>query len=83
MSSTRNIYIYIYIYIYKFTKKCQTPDYLILGLAIARARKRFQHPLLTIQPANMTQSAQTTIPPNRHKELGLSATKIKCLSVWE
>ena len=38
-------------------------DYPILGVEIARARKRFSHPLLTGKPATMTQSAQTTIPP--------------------
>ena len=28
---------------------------------MARVRKRFEHPLLTSQPAAMTQSAETTI----------------------
>ena len=38
-------------------------DYPILGAEIARARKRFKHPLLTSKPATMTESAQTNIPP--------------------
>ena len=50
------IYIYIYIYIYYINP--------ILGVETARARKRFQHPLLIMShPATMTQDAQTTIPP--------------------
>ena len=46
-------------------------DYPILGAEIARARKRFQHPLLTSKPVTMTQSAQTTIPPYQHKGIEL------------
>ena len=34
----------------------------ILRVETARARKRFQHPLLTSKPTTMTKSAQTTIP---------------------
>ena len=48
-----------------------------LGVEIASARKRFLHTLLTSKLATMTQSAQTTIPPNRHKAPGLSGSKIK------
>ena len=44
----------------------QQSDYPILGAEIARARKRFWHPLLIIKPATMTQSAQTTSPPYQH-----------------
>ena len=51
------IYIYICTYIY---------IYLILRAEIARARKRFWHPLLTSKPPVVTQSAQTTIPPYQH-----------------
>ena len=36
-------------------------DYPILGAEIARAGKRFWHPLLTSKPATVTESAQTTI----------------------
>ena len=53
-------FIYIYIQIYQWMSQS---DYPILGVEIARARKRFQHPLLTSKPATMTWSAQTTIPP--------------------
>ena len=37
-------------------------DYPILGGEIARAMKRFQHPLVAGKPATITHSAQTTIP---------------------
>ena len=40
--------------------------YPIIRAEIARARKSFQHPLLTSKPATMTQSAETTIPPYQH-----------------
>ena len=40
-------------------------------------RKRFKHTLLTSEPATLTQSAETTIPSNYHKVLGLSCSKIK------
>ena len=46
-------YIYVYIYIHTHTTYRQT-DYPILGAGIARARKGFQHPLLTSKPATMT-----------------------------
>ena len=54
-----------------------TIDYYILGAEIARARKYFQHPLLTRQPATMTQSAQTIIFPTR-----LSCSKIKWYAIY-
>ena len=47
-------------------------DHPILGAEAVRARKRFQHPLLTSKPATMTQSAKTTIspcPPYQHEGL--------------
>ena len=39
------------------------PEYLILAVEIARAKERFDHPLLTNKSATMTGSAQTNIPP--------------------
>ena len=41
---------------------------------IVRARKRFQHFLLTRKPTTLTHSVQSTIPPNHHKVLGLSCS---------
>ena len=42
-------------------------DYSIVGVAIVKARKCVT--LLRRRLATMTQSAQTTIPPNHHKAL--------------
>ena len=62
--------MYVVMYINKFIKKCHhTPDYLILRVEIAMARKRFWHPLLTNKLATMTQSDQTTITLNHHMTL--------------
>ena len=57
--------IYIHTqYIFKFTSSSHgQTDHPTFGVAIARTRKRFWHPLLTSKPATMTQSAPTTIPP--------------------
>ena len=52
-------------------------DYPILGAEIARASKSFYQTLLRSKPATMTQSAQNTMPPNCHRALGLSHSKIK------
>ena len=52
-------------------------DYPILGVKKSRVKKRFKQPLLTSKPATLTQSAQTTIPTNSYKALGLSRSKIK------
>ena len=57
-------------------------DYPTLGAEIARARERFQHPVVTSKPATMTQSAQTTIPPNHHKALALSHSKMKWSAIY-
>ena len=38
-----------------------TPAYTIVGAAVAMSEKRFQHPLLIIRSAFVTQNAQTTI----------------------
>ena len=59
------LYIYKYIYFIYTNLPVSDIDYPILGAEIARARKRFWHPLLTSKPATMTQSAQTTIPPSQ------------------
>ena len=51
------IYIYIYIYIHTYIQIYQwmpQSDYPVLGVEIARARKRFEHPLLTSKPATTT-----------------------------
>ena len=77
------IYIYMYIcmyalcmYMYRLANlpKNQT---IPSSAEIARTKKSFQHPLLTKKPATMTENAQTTIPPNHHKALRLSRSKIK------
>ena len=53
-------------------------DYPVLGAEIARARKRFKHPLLTSKSANMTQEGS-----NHHASLstlklkGLNRSKMK------
>ena len=61
------------LYIYKITSKCRSQTTLSLELGaeittvtLSRGRKRFEHPLLIITPATITQSAQTTIPPYQH-----------------
>ena len=61
-------YIHIYIYHIPYIHICM---YLCMYVCM------FYHPLLTSQPATMTKSAQTTIPPNHQKALGLSCSKIK------
>ena len=84
------LYIYIYIYIYInvcMYYVCICIDMQIyqkirlsrpvLRTEIARTRKSFQHPLQTKKPAIMTENAETTIPPNHHKALTLSRSKIK------
>ena len=61
------IYIYIFIFIYTYINTNLPINAIVrlplLGVEIARVRKRLQQPLLTRKPATMTQSAQTTIPP--------------------
>ena len=57
-------------------------DYPIFGGEIARARKRFQHPLLINKLATMTQSGQTTTAPNCHKAMKLSCSKIKWWAIY-
>ena len=61
------IYIYIFIFIYTYINTNLPRNAIVrlplLGVEIARVRKRLQQPLLTRKPATMTQSAQTTIPP--------------------
>ena len=52
-------------------------DHSILEVEIDRARKHFKHPLMTGKPITMTQSTQTSIPPNCNKTKGLSRSKIK------
>ena len=81
------LYIYIYIQIYQ-EMPYAIIRLLILRVEIARARKRFLQTLfwhVTPQHATVTQSAQTTIPPNHHKALQLSRSKIKwwaiCINV--
>ena len=61
------IYIYIFIFIYTYINTNLPINAIVrlplLGVEIARVRKRLQQPLLTRKPTTMTQSAQTTIPP--------------------
>ena len=55
-------------------------DYPILGGEIARAMKRFQHPLVAGKPATITHSAQTTIPsyqPQGQRPKALRRSKLK------
>ena len=56
-------------------------DYPILGAEVAR-ETAFQHPLLTSKPATVTQSAQSAIPLNLHKALGLSRSKMKWYATY-
>ena len=85
-----DLYIYIYIYIQIYPEMPYAIIRLpILGVEIARARKRFLHTLfwhVSPQPATVTQSAQTTIPLNHHKTLGLRRSKKKwwaiCIYVY-
>ena len=44
-------------------------DNYIRGGELVRVRKRFQHPLLIIKPATMTQKVDTTIAPYQHYEM--------------
>ena len=52
-------------------------DYLILRAKIARRPGNVFSTLLTSEPATITQIAQTTIPPNHLKALGLNHSKVK------
>ena len=52
-------------------------DYPILGAEMARARKRFWHPLLTSKPATMTQCLNHYPSLSNLKSKGLSLTKMK------
>ena len=52
-------------------------DYLILRTKIARRPGNVFSTLLTSEPATITQIAQTTIPPNHLKALGLNHSKVK------
>ena len=75
------VYLSIYLFILTdcpYLSKCHRPP---------RPRSRgnhgqntFQHPLLTSKPATMKQSAQTTVPPNHHKAMGLSCVMFMYLS---
>ena len=63
------IYIYIYTYYQEMLKSDNPPS--------ERQYSRLWNVFSTSKPAIMTQSAQTTISPNRHKAPEFSLSKIK------
>ena len=77
------IYIYIHIYIYIYIQIYQSmpqSDYLILGAGIARATKRFQHPLLTNKSATMTQECSNYhLSPSKGLSNPLNLTQLKLI----
>ena len=74
-----SIYLPIYIYIYniKTYRKVTWSDYPILGVEIARARKCFQHPLLTSKPATMTEYSDQHPSLSIIRSKGLRSSKMK------
>ena len=73
-----NIYIYLYIYVYILYIYIYT-NYPILGPDISRARKCFQHSLLTRKPAPMTNHHPSLLSRNIYIYIYIYACLCVCV----